>query len=93
MNYRGLRLAGFIIALSALLLLGACHKKTAAVQPPPTPPTPVQPTATLSATPGNVERGQSVQLSWSTQNATDVSIDAFGTVPASGNRSVTPSDS
>jgi peptidoglycan-associated lipoprotein len=40
-----------------------------------------------------VQKGQSVQLSWSTQNATDVSIDSLGAVTPNGTRRLTPSDS
>jgi peptidoglycan-associated lipoprotein len=93
MNARSLRLAGLALALAAALLGGACHKKSAPAAPPQTPPPPAKPTATLSASPESVQRGQSVQLTWSTQNATDVSIGAIGSVASSGTRSVTPSDS
>jgi len=93
MNARILRLAGLSFALSATLLLGACHKKSVPVAPPQTPPPPAKPTASLSATPESVQRGQSVQLTWSTQNATDVTIDPIGGVAPNGSRSLTPSES
>jgi len=89
MSTRFLRFAGYSFVLSAILLLGACHKK--AVPAPPTPPPPpAQPTATLTVSPTTVQRGQSVQLSWSTKNSTDVSIDSLGAVTPSGTRSLTP---
>ena len=53
--------------------------------PAPPPPPPAKPTATLTVSPTNVQRGQSVQLAWSTQNATDVSIDPLGAVALTGN--------
>lgn len=93
MNARFLRFAGLSFVLSAMLLLGACHKKTAAVAPPQPPPPPAKPTATLSASPSNVQPGQSVKLDWSTQDATDVTIDSIGTVALSGSKSVAPSES
>ncbi len=92
MNARSLRLAGLSLALAATVFLGACHKKAVPAVPPQTPP-PAKPAASLSATPDSVQRGQSVQLTWSTQNATDVTIDALGGVASEGTRSVTPSDS
>jgi peptidoglycan-associated lipoprotein len=47
----------------------------------------------FSAEPSSIERGQSAILRWSVSNATDISIDnGVGTVPASGNRRVIPSD-
>ena len=93
MNARLLRRAGLSLALAATVFLGACHKKTVPVAPPQTPPPPAIPTASLSATPETVQRGQSVQLTWSTQNATDVTIEGLGGVASEGTRSVTPSES
>jgi peptidoglycan-associated lipoprotein len=79
-----------VFALCAILFLGACHKKT---PPPPPPPPPAAPTASLTASPNTVEKGQSTTLSWQTTNATDVSIDGIGAVQSSGSQSVTPADS
>jgi peptidoglycan-associated lipoprotein len=93
MNARFLRFAGLSFALSAMLFLGACHKKSAAVTPPQTPPPAPKPTATLTASPTNLQRGQSVQLTWNTENATGVSIDTLGSVAPSGTRDVVPSES
>lgn len=93
MNARYLRLAGLSFALSITLLLGACHKKSTPAQPPTPPPPPAQPTATLTVSPTDVQRGQAVQLIWSTQNASDVSIDSLGAVATAGNRSLMPSES
>jgi peptidoglycan-associated lipoprotein len=84
--------SGMILLVSSALFLGACgHKKVAVTKP--VPPPPPQPTATLTATPNSAQRGQSVQLAWSTQNATDVSIEGLGNVAANGNRGVSPSES
>ncbi|MFZ0290836.1 MAG: flagellar motor protein MotB, partial [Candidatus Sulfotelmatobacter sp.] len=63
-----------VIALSAVLMLGACKKK-AAPPPPPPPPPPPSPTASISVSPDTIQTGQSATLSWQTSNATDVSID------------------
>jgi peptidoglycan-associated lipoprotein len=51
------------------------------------------PTATLSANPTSIERGQSATLSWSTTNATDVAIEGIGPVQPSGSQSVRPNQS
>jgi peptidoglycan-associated lipoprotein len=49
---------------------------------------------TLTAEPSTIEKGQSVTLSWSSQNATDLDLQpGVGTVQASGSTSVTPQDS
>lgn len=92
-------------ALGALALFAAgCGGKKTPLPPPPPPPvtgqttpgvtTPAgQPTATLTAEPSRIERGQAVNLNWTTTNANDVSINnGLGTLPASGTRSVSPSD-
>src|SRR5580700_12239528 len=81
-----------IFALGAILFLGGCHKKTPP-PPPPAPPPPAAPTASLTASPNSIDKGQSTTLTWQTTNATDVSIDGVGAVQASGSQSVTPSDS
>ncbi len=78
-------------ALAGLLMLSACAKKTAQAPPPP-PPAPT-PTAAFSASPESIQQGQSSTLTWSTQNATQISISGLGTVPASGSRTVTPGSS
>ena len=93
MNTRFLRLAGLSLVVSTTLLLGACHKKTAAVKPPQPPPPAAKPTATLSASPADLQRGQSVQLTWNTQNATEVTIDSIGGVALNGSKNVAPSQS
>jgi peptidoglycan-associated lipoprotein len=88
-----LRSLALVVALSAIMLLGACHKK-AAPPPPPPPPPPPQPTASLTASPDTIDKGQSSTLTWQSSNATDVSIDqGVGTVQASGSKQVSPSDS
>src|SRR3954464_6837409 len=88
-----LRYFALVFALSAIMLLGACHKK-AAPPPPPPPPPPPQPTATLTASPDTVDKGGSTTLTWQTTNASDISIDGgIGTVQASGSKQVSPTDS
>lgn len=93
MKARFLRLAGYSFVLSAILLLGACHKKAVPAPPTPPPPPPAKPAATLTVSPTNVQQGQSVELTWSTQNATDVSIDSLGAVAPAGTRNLVPSAS
>lgn len=81
-----------ILALGAVLALGACHKK-AAPPPPPPPPPPAAPTASISVDPSSIQSGQSATLTWQTTNATDVSIDGIGAVQPNGSQSVSPTDS
>lgn len=93
MKQATLRTLALTFALSGILFLGACHKKTAPPPPAPPPPPP-QPTASLTASPDTVDKGQSTTLTWQTTNATDVSIDnGVGAVQASGSQQVSPTDS
>jgi peptidoglycan-associated lipoprotein len=74
------------VVLSSLLVLAiGCGKK----KPPPPPPPPPPVTATLSANPATIQSGQSSTLTWSTQNATDVTLDGQKVDP-SGSQSVSP---
>jgi peptidoglycan-associated lipoprotein len=75
------------------MFLSACAPKKLAAPPPPPPPNAIAPTASLSASPNTVDKGQATTLTWQTTNATDVSIDGIGTVETSGSRQVTPADS
>jgi peptidoglycan-associated lipoprotein len=81
-----------VIALCAVLMLGACAKK-AAPPPPPAAPPPASPTAAISVSPDTIQQGQSATLTWQTSNATDVSIDGIGAVQPSGSQQVTPAAS
>jgi len=88
-----LRRLALVVALGALMFLGACHKKQAPPPPPPPPPPPA-PTASLTASPDTVDKGTSTTLTWQTSNATEVSIDnGVGTVQPNGSQQVSPSDS
>jgi peptidoglycan-associated lipoprotein len=89
---RQLKWSSLLLALGAILFLGACHKKTPPPPPPPPPP-PAAPTASLTANPNTIDKGQSTTLTWQTSNATDVSIDGVGAVQPSGSQQVTPTDS
>ncbi len=92
MNQQMLKRSAFILALGAVMMLSACHKQVAPPPPPPPPPPPA-PTASLTASPNSVEKGQPTTLTWQTTNATDVSIDGIGAVQPSGSQQVTPADS
>ena len=96
-----------VIALALMLAIFAagCKKKVPVPTPAPPPPqptaepapvTPPAPTvAQFTAEPTSIQRGQSATLRWEVSgSATNVSIDnGIGTVQATGNRRVSPSDS
>lgn len=89
---RKLNLITLVVALAAMMTLGACKKKVAPPPPPPPPP-PAAPTASLTANPATIEKGQSTTLTWQTSNATDVTIEGIGSVQPSGSQAVSPADS
>lgn len=82
-----------VAALATLMFVAVSGCKKPAPPPPPPPPPPPAPTASLTANPNSIERGQSTTLSWRTENATEITIDGIGNVEASGSRSVTPTES
>ncbi|HTR25840.1 MAG TPA: peptidoglycan-associated lipoprotein Pal [Terriglobales bacterium] len=91
--------ATLIFVLGAMVTLSACHKANVASTVPP-PPSPAAPTATLTATPSAVEKGQATTLTWETANASEVSMDTegattetLGSLKQKGSMQVTPSDS
>lgn len=95
MNPGCLRLAKLSFAVAAILLVGGCEKKYVAVAPleAQAPPRPPVPTARFTATPDQVRPGEAVELEWSTQYATYVSIYPVGEVGFRGRQSVVPSGS
>src|SRR6202158_3340715 len=92
MKQQTLKVLVTVIALAAVLTLGACKKK-AAPPPPPPPPSAASPTASISVSPDTIQKGESASLTWQTSNASDVSIDGIGAVQASGSQSVSPTES
>lgn len=93
MNQQRMKWVLLTLALCGLLVLGACKKKVAPAPAAPPPPPPPAPTASLTANPSTIEKGQSATLTWQTGNATDVNIEGVGKVDANGSTQVTPTDS
>jgi len=84
--------------LVAILALSAACKKPAPQAPPPPPPPPAappaKPTVNLQASPNSIQRGESVTLTWSSTNATTLSLSpGIGNVSAEGTQRVTPTES
>jgi peptidoglycan-associated lipoprotein len=94
---RPLYRALLVASLVATIFTGGCKKKPIAEAPKheePPPPPPAQPTVTLSAAPTSISKGDSSTLSWTSTNATQLTISPdVGTVNAEGSTKVTPSDS
>lgn len=94
---RSLYRAGLFLVLAATVFTFGCAKKPVASTPPPAhnvAPPPAQPTVTLQADPTTVEKGDPSTLSWSSTDATQLTIAPdVGTVTAQGSTKVTPSAS
>jgi len=88
-------LFGTLVAI--LALSAACKKPAPQAPPPPSPPPaapPASPTVNLQASPNTIQRGESVTLTWSSTNATTLSLSpGIGNVSAEGTQRVTPQDS
>ena len=86
----------FVIALAAAVMPLGCKKPPKAAPPAPAPPPPpaAAPTVTLNANPASIGSGDSSTLSWTSSNATSVSIvPEVGAVTAEGSTKVTPASS
>jgi peptidoglycan-associated lipoprotein len=90
--YRG----AIFTAVLAVAFAAGCAKKPAAAPPPPPPPAPApnRPTVSLQANPTSINTGDSTTLSWTSTDATQLTISpGVGAVTAQGSTKVTPSDS
>jgi peptidoglycan-associated lipoprotein len=94
MHRRTFRRFSLLLGLVALVsLVGGCKKKVAATTPAAAP-APVEPTVTLNASPASINPGQTVTLSWSSTNATDLEIGpGVGKVAPQGSTPVNPTQS
>jgi peptidoglycan-associated lipoprotein len=76
------------------VFVGGCKKKVAATPPAPAPAPAAQPTVTLNASPTSINSGETVTLSWSSTNATDLDIQpGVGKVAPQGSTPVNPTTS
>jgi peptidoglycan-associated lipoprotein len=87
--------ACLLTAFAAAALTVGCGKKPIQTRPEPTPPPPAaRPTVTLQANPTTINKGDASTLSWSSTNATQLTISPeVGAVAPEGSTKVTPSDS
>src|ERR1700747_906085 len=93
-NFRNAAMLLSLSLVGVVAIVGGCKKHVASVPPAQTTPAPTaQPTITLSASPTTVNPGASVNLTWSSTNATDVSIDpSVGRVAVEGSTPVPPTE-
>src|SRR5262250_1093118 len=84
-----------LTAFAAAALTVGCGKKPIQTRPEPAPAPPAaRPTVTLQANPTTINKGDASTLSWSSTNATQLTISPeVGAVAPEGSTKVTPSDS
>ncbi|MGB8523112.1 MAG: peptidoglycan-associated lipoprotein Pal [Candidatus Acidiferrales bacterium] len=95
MQDRGLRKLGLLLGVVAFVAFaGGCKKQVASHPPTQAAPQPAQPTVTLNASPTSVKSGDTVTLSWTSTDATDLDIEpGVGKVVAQGTTPVNPTQS
>jgi peptidoglycan-associated lipoprotein len=92
-NQRSMKWFFVVLALAGIMTVAACNKKVAPAPPPPPPPPAAAPTASLTANPATIQAGESSTLTWTTQDATEVTLEGIGKVGPSGSQLVTPTTS
>jgi peptidoglycan-associated lipoprotein len=89
--------ACLVVAFAAALFTAGCGHKPRVSAPSQTTsvPAPVsKPTVSIQATPSSINKGESASLTWTTTDATSVSISPeVGAVTAQGSTKVSPADS
>ena len=91
MKHRSLRSKLLLTGVAIFLGFAGCKKHVAATAPAPAPAPAAQPTVTINASPDSISPGQTATLSWSSTNATDLTIDpGVGKVSPQGSTPVTP---
>ncbi len=86
-----------LCVLSLVVFAAACGPEPPPPAPAPAPtppPPPARPTVTLRAEKTFIQRGESTSLTWSSTNATDLTLSpGIGTVSPEGSTTVSPTDS
>jgi peptidoglycan-associated lipoprotein len=84
------------LVFSGVIVFAGCHKRVASAPtaPPAAPPAPATPTVTLQASPADITKGGSAKLTWSSTNATQLSLSpGLGSVSQQGSQQVAPTES
>jgi peptidoglycan-associated lipoprotein len=95
MQFGTFRRFALLLGLFAFVaVISGCKKQVKATAPAPAPAPAAPPTVTLNASPSSINSGESVTLSWSSTNATDLEIaPEVGKVAPQGSTPVSPTQS
>lgn len=85
----------WVMAVIVFVALGTGCKHPPKSRPVPAlPPLPARPTVTLQASSGNIQKGESVTLTWSSTDATQLNLQpGVGAVAPEGSTKVSPTES
>ena len=92
----------WVVCIAFIALVTGCKKKAAVTEVPPAPKPeqvaaakPNAPTiAAFTVEPNGIQQGQSAEMRWRVEGATDVEVDqGIGAVAASGTRQISPTES
>jgi peptidoglycan-associated lipoprotein len=89
MNRLLIRKFAVVAVIATVAFASGCGKKKSKTPPPPSGGAP-QPTASITATPQSVDKGDAVVLVWRTTAANDVSIDGIGPVQPNDQKMLAP---
>jgi peptidoglycan-associated lipoprotein len=89
------KLALLLGLVASVAFVGGCKKQVASTPPTQAAPAPAaQPTVTLNASPASVKSGDTVTLSWTSTDATDLDIEpGIGKVAPQGSTPANPAES
>ncbi len=90
MNRLVIRNVAMVAVIATVGLASGCGKKKSKAPPPPSSSGAPQPTASITATPQVVDKGDAVVLVWRTTDANDVSIDGIGAVQPNDQKMLAP---
>ena len=84
-----------ILIFGSVIFFAGCHKRVASVPAPQAvPPAPAAPTVSLQASPADITKGESVRLTWSSSNASQLTLSpGLGSVSDQGSQQVRPGES
>ena len=97
MHNRSFGRSALLSLLAVAFVAVGCHHKTPTAPPPTVQPQPqpaARPTVTLRANPATIDKGQSSTLTWSSTNATSLTLaPGVGSIAPEGSTQVSPTES
>lgn len=96
MRKEGSNRIAMLVLFASFVVISGCHKRVASAPAAPrTPqPAPAAPAVALQASPATITKGENATLTWSSQNATQLTLNpGVGSVSPQGSTQVSPAES